>query len=100
MVPQKMQLVERTSELPSGNSSGIENERRQSVQVTTKYPVSLRGIQTGALSAFAELGRNGDCPMRSAIFLNSSSGAYSAFVKKASAITPDGMSPITRQRWQ
>src|SRR6476660_10213920 len=93
-MPQKVQTVERTSE-PSFNSSvGTENERKQSVQVTTKYPVLLRGIQTGALSGFATFGRSGDCSMSSAIFRKSSSGAYSALVKKASAITPSGDSPL------
>ena len=94
MVPQKVHAVERTSESISAVSSGTENERRQSVQVTTKYPVSLRGIQTGALSGFATFGRSGDCSMSWAILRNSSSGAYCPFVKNASAISPAGDSRL------
>jgi hypothetical protein len=49
-VPQKVQAVERTSEPSFNSSAGTENERKQSVQVITKYRASTSGIQTGALS--------------------------------------------------
>src|SRR5690349_3760999 len=71
LASQKTQLVSRSS-LPECRS-GIENERRHSGQVTTKYPRSFFGIHTGAVSGFAEV-RIGPFFSSSAICLKSSSG--------------------------
>ena len=45
VVAQKGQVALRTSSAAS--SEGNEKNRRQSVQLTTKYPSALRGIQSG-----------------------------------------------------
>lgn len=61
--------------------SSTGNERRHSVQTATMYPVSRRGIHSGALSHFPGCGRIGDSSISRRIVANSSAGVCGEVVE-------------------